>query len=102
MNRSDLIASVAQQAGLSAQGARSAVEALFGGGTGAGVIAAALRAGERVQLAGFGTFEVRARKERRGRNPQTRAPMIIPGGPAPVFRPGAVLRGALRAEGGAV
>jgi DNA-binding protein HU-beta len=102
VNRSDLIATVAERAGLSPQGARSVVEALFGAGGDPGAIAAALAAGERVQLAGFGTFEVRARKERRGRNPQTRAPMVIPGGPAPVFRPGTALRGALRPGGAPV
>lgn len=96
MNKSELIAAVAARSGLSGDGARQAVEALFGQGGDAGVIAAALGAGERVMLAGFGTFEPRRRKEREGRNPHTRERIRIPASVVPAFRPGAALRDSLR------
>jgi DNA-binding protein HU-beta len=96
MNKTDLIEQLGRRAGLSGDGARSAIEALFGSSSEAGLIGAALRAGERVQLAGFGTFEARARKERLGRNPHTRERIVIPAGKAAAFRPGSVLKSQLR------
>jgi DNA-binding protein HU-beta len=96
MNKADLVQQLGQRAGLSGDGARSVIEALFGSASEAGLIGAALRAGERVQLAGFGTFEARERKERVGRNPHTRERIVIPGGRAPAFRPGTVLKAQLR------
>ncbi len=65
MNKSELVAAVAKEAGLSKADAEKAVKATFG------AIEAALVEGEKVQLIGFGTFEVRERAARTGRNPQT-------------------------------
>lgn len=96
MNKSDLIQQLGQRTGLSGEGARSVVEVLFGTASDAGLIGAALRAGDRVQLAGFGTFEARERKQRLGRNPHTRERIVIPAGKAPVFRAGSMLRSQLR------
>ncbi len=96
MNKSELIEQLGRRTGLSGDGARSAVEALFGTAGEAGLIGAALRAGDRVQLAGFGTFEARDRKQRVGRNPHTRERILIPGGRSPAFRPGSVLKSQVR------
>ena len=65
MNKTELVASVAEKAGLAKKDAEKAVNALFAS------IEEALVAGDKVQLIGFGTFEVRQRKAREGRNPQT-------------------------------
>ena len=96
MNKLELVAHLSRRTGLSSEGAKLAVEALFGNASQAGLIAAALRQGERVQLAGFGTFEARTRRERQGRNPQTREMIVIPAGVAPAFRPGSGLKSQLR------
>jgi len=96
MNKTHLVTDVARRAGMTAELARQAVEALFGGTTAPGIIVEALERGERVQLAGFGTFESRLRAERVARNPQTKQPIVIPAGMAAAFRPGTALRARLR------
>lgn len=96
MNKMELIEAVALRSGISSDGARRAVEALFGRGDEAGLIAVHLRSGEKVQLAGFGTFLARQRKERTGRNPHTRQPLLIPAALVAAFRPAAALRDQLR------
>jgi len=98
MNRSELIAELARSAGLPSEGARLAIEALFGTTVDAGLIAGVLRRGDRVHLAGFGTFEARARKERTGHNPHTGQRLVIPAAVAPVFRAGTTLKSALRSS----
>ena len=60
------------------------------------VITEALSRGEKVQLVGFGTFEVRDRAERKGRNPQTKEEIIIPASKAPVFKAGKALKDAVQ------
>jgi len=95
MNRSDLIAEMVR-AGVPTEGARLAVEALFGSAVDPGLIAGALRRGDRVHLAGFGTFEARARKERAGHNPHTGERITIAAVVAPVFRAGTTLKSAVR------
>lgn len=65
MNKTELIAAVAEQAEMSKKDAEAAVTATID------VISEALRQGEKVQLVGFGSFEVKSRAERMGRNPQT-------------------------------
>ena len=60
------------------------------------VITDALKNGEKVSLVGFGTFEVRERKERQGRNPQTREPMTIPASKLPAFSAGKALKDAVQ------
>ena len=72
MNKSELVASVAEKSGLTKKDAEKAVNAVFDS------ITATLVSGEKVQLVGFGTFEVRERKERQGQNPQTKQPITIP------------------------
>jgi nucleoid DNA-binding protein len=99
MNRSDLIGELARRAGLSQDGARRTVEVLFGGSRDAGVIATALARGDRVQLAGFGTFETRQRRARPGLNPHTRQSIVIPASVAPAFRPATALKERCAAAG---
>lgn len=59
-------------------------------------ITEALGSGEAVRLTGFGSFETKARKERIGRNPQTKAPVIIPASRVPVFKAGKALKEAVQ------
>jgi DNA-binding protein HU-beta len=96
MNRGELTAQVAQRAGVNGDTARAAIDALFGTVAAPGLIAGALARGERVQLPGFGMFEVRQRKARLGLDPRTRTRIAIPAGAAPVFRAGAGLRQQVR------
>ncbi|GAB2692446.1 HU family DNA-binding protein [Paenibacillus thermoaerophilus] len=86
MNKSDLITKVAEAAELSKKDATKAVEAVFES------IAEALQNGEKVQLVGFGNFEVRERQARKGRNPQTGEEIEISASKIPAFRPGKALR----------
>lgn len=99
MTRSELVAQVVRHAGVGTDAARATLDAVFGAGGEPGLIATALARGERVQLAGFGTFEVRQRKARVGLNPQTREPITIPAQAALLFRPGGGLRQHVRGDG---
>ena len=89
MNKSELIAAVAQRAGVTKKDAERVVNATFE------TISAQLAAGEKVQLAGFGGFEVKAREARVGRNPRTKEAMEIPASRAPVFKPSKNLKEAI-------
>ncbi len=80
MNKMELVAEVAKRAGLTKKQAAGAVDAVFG------AIKDALKAGKSVRLIGFGTFTVRQRAARKGRNPRTRAVINIPARKVPVFR----------------
>lgn len=86
MNKSDLIAKVAETSELSKKDATKAVEAVFE------AIADALQGGDKVQLVGFGNFEVRERSARKGRNPQTGEEIEIAASKVPSFKPGKALR----------
>ena len=86
MNKSELVNAVAEQAKLPRAKAEAAVNAFFG------TVADALKKGEDVALVGFGTFGVRERAARAGRNPRTGESMEIPAGRQPVFRPSKALR----------
>ncbi len=87
MTKNDLINEVAASAGMSKKAAAEAVAATFA------AIEKALVAGDKVQLVGFGTFEVRERAARIGRNPQDPAKTIeIPAKKVPAFRPGKGLK----------
>ncbi|MGI5851277.1 MAG: HU family DNA-binding protein [Clostridiales bacterium] len=86
MNKAELISAVAEKSELTKKDAEKAVNSVIS------VITDALANGERVQLVGFGTFEVRDRAERKGRNPQTREEIIIPASKAPVFKAGKALK----------
>ena len=90
MIRVELIAAVAANAGLTKKDADKAVSATLD------VITETLQKGEKVSLVGFGTFEVRERKERQGRNPQTREPMTIPASKLPAFSAGKALKDAVK------
>jgi DNA-binding protein HU-beta len=86
MNKSDLIAKVAEASELSKKDATKAVEAVFE------AITEALQSGDKVQLVGFGNFEVRERSARKGRNPQTGEEIEIAASKVPSFKPGKALR----------
>ncbi|TBL79758.1 HU family DNA-binding protein [Paenibacillus thalictri] len=86
MNKTDLIAKVAEGTELSKKDATKAVEAVFE------AISDALQSGDKVQLVGFGNFEVRERSARKGRNPQTGEEIEIPASKIPAFKPGKALR----------
>ena len=90
MNKTELVDAVATQAELSKQEAKKAVEALFE------TISNTLAKEEKIQLIGFGTFEVRERAARTGRNPQTGEEMTIPASKAPAFKPGKELKEAVK------
>ena len=89
MNKTELIAAVAEKAGLSKKDSEKAVAAVFES------ITAALVAGEKVSLVGFGGFEVRKREARIGRNPQTNKPIKIAASCAPAFKAGKALKDAV-------
>ena len=89
MNKNDLVDMVAEAAGLSKADAARAVEAFTG------TVANALKSGDSVALVGFGTFEVRSRSARTGRNPQTGGTIEIPASKAPAFKPGKALKDAV-------
>lgn len=86
MNKSSLIAAVAQKAGLSKKDADAAVNAVID------VIADTLKEGDKVQIIGFGSFEVKERPERLGRNPSTGEAIVIPASKSPVFKAGKALK----------
>lgn len=89
MNKMELVASVAEQAGLTKKDAEKAVNAVFES------VKGALSKGDKVQLIGFGTFEVRDRAARKGRNPQTGKEIKIPASKNPVFKAGKALKEAV-------
>ncbi|MDF2523536.1 MAG: bacterial nucleoid DNA-binding protein [Clostridiales bacterium] len=86
MNKSDLVSSMAEKAELSKKDAEKALTAFIES------VEETLVQGEKVQLVGFGTFEVRERAERKGRNPQTKDEITIPASKAPIFRVGKALK----------
>lgn len=86
MTKTELIAAVADKAGLKKKDAEAAVASVLE------VIAGSLAAGEKVQLVGFGTFEVKARAARDGRNPFTGEAIKIAASKRPVFTAGKSLR----------
>ncbi len=86
MNKQELIARVAETAGLTRGDAVKAVEAVFD------TIGATLKSGSDVRLVGFGTFSVTRRKASTGRNPRTGEPMAIKASSQPKFKAGKVLK----------
>ena len=90
MNKSELVASVAAQTGLTKKDTEITVNAALD------ALEAELKRGGKVQLIGFGTFEVKARKARQGRNPQKPGEVVkIPASKAPVFKAGKALKDAV-------
>ncbi|GIO02410.1 hypothetical protein J5TS2_30780 [Brevibacillus halotolerans] len=90
MNKTELIAKVAETAELTKKDAGQVVDAVFEAITGA------LKGGEKVQLMGFGTFEVRERAARKGRNPQSGEEIEIPASKLPAFKAGKELKEAVK------
>ena len=86
MNKAELISAVAQQSGLTKKDSEAAIDALIS------VVEDALSKQEKVVLVGFGTFEVKERAARKGRNPQTKEEIMIPASKAPVFKAGKALK----------
>lgn len=92
MNKAELVASVADKAGIAKKDADKAVTALFES------IQEALVEGDKVQMIGFGTFEVKERAERIGRNPQTGEALTIPASRTPSFKAGKALKDAVNPQ----
>lgn len=89
MNKTELIAAIADKAGLTKKDAEEVVNAFTE------TVIKALKKGDKVQLVGFGTFEVTKRGARTGRNPQTGETMKIAATKAPKFKPGKAFKDAL-------
>ncbi len=86
MNKSDLIAAIAAKTGETKKSAEATVNAFVE------VVTETLVKGDKIQLVGFGSFEVRKRAARKGRNPQTKEEIKIPASKAPVFKAGKALK----------
>jgi len=86
MNKAELVAKMAEKAELSKKDAELALNAF------ADIIGETLKAGDKIQLVGFGTFEVSERAARTGRNPQTGEEMTIAAAKAPKFKAGKALK----------
>ena len=91
MNKTELVAAMADQAGISKKDAEAALKAFTD------VVANELKANGKVQLVGFGTFEVSERAAREGRNPQTGETMTIAASKAPKFKAGKALKDLINA-----
>ena len=91
MNKTELVAAIADEAGLSKKDAEKALKAFTD------VVTEELKKGEKVRLVGFGTFEVSERAAREGRNPQTGAAMKIAASKAPKFKAGKALKDLINA-----
>ncbi len=90
MNKTQLVEAIAASANLKKKDAEAALNAFTA------VVADTLKKGEKVQLIGFGTFEVRERGERTGRNPATGAAITIPASKAPAFVAGKALKDSVK------
>ncbi|MCR5303537.1 MAG: HU family DNA-binding protein [Lachnospiraceae bacterium] len=89
MNKTELVAEIAKQAGLSKKDAEASLKAFTD------VVTTTLKKGDKVQLVGFGTFEVAQRAARDGRNPHTGETMKIKASKAPKFKAGKAFKDAL-------
>ena len=90
MNKSEIVAIVADRVNLSRKDAEVAVDAFLES------ICDALAQGDKVVISGFGTFEVRDRAARSGRNPRTGEEIVIPGQKSPAFKAGKILKDAVK------
>jgi len=90
MNKTELVAAVAEKTALSKKDSEKALNAVID------AIKETLAAGNKVQLVGFGTFEVRERGERKGRNPQTKEEITIAASKTPVFKAGNPFKDAVK------
>ena len=89
MNKNELISAVAEKSGLSKKDAAAALDSVIA------AISESLAQGEKIQLVGFGTFEVKERAARSGKNPRTGEAVGIPASKAPVFKAGTALKDAV-------
>ena len=89
MNKTELVAAVAEKSGITKKDAERVVSATFD------MIIAELMKGEKVQISGFGSFEVKEREARVGRNPRTKEAIDIPASKAPVFKASKALKDAV-------
>ena len=89
MNKTELVAAMAEKAELSKKDSEKALKAFID------VVSEELQKGEKIQLVGFGTFEVSERAARTGKNPQTGAEIKIPASKAPKFKAGKALKDAV-------
>ncbi len=89
MNKSDLVAVVAEKMGATKREAEVSLNAVVE------AITESLVKGEKIQLVGFGSFEIRKRAARKGRNPQTKEEIRIPASKAPVFKAGKAFKDAV-------
>ena len=90
MNKQELISAAAEKTGFSKKDTEATVTAVLE------TIISALEDHEKAQLGCFGSFEVKERAERTGRNPKTNEPIVIPAGKMPVFKAGKVLKDAIK------
>ena len=90
MNKTELIAAMAETSGLSKKDCDAALAAFIT------TVETALKSGEKVQLIGFGSFEVKERAARTGRNPRTKETVEIPASKVPVFKAGQAFKDAIR------
>lgn len=90
MNKSELINAAAEAAGLSKKDTEAALGAILD------TITDALKQGDKVQLVGFGGFEVKSRAARKGRNPKTKEEITIPASKVPVFKAGKALKDSVK------
>lgn len=89
MNKAELISSIAAKSGLNKKNSEAALNAIIAS------VEESLAKGDKVVLFGFGTFEVRERAARKGRNPQTKKEIMIPASKAPAFKAGKGLKDAV-------
>lgn len=89
MNKAELITAAAEKAGLSKKDSERVIDAAIE------AITDALVSGDKVQLIGFGVFDIKERAERSGRNPRTKETITIPAARLPVFKPGKALKDAV-------
>ncbi len=89
MNKAELISSIAAKSGLNKKNSEAALNAIIAS------VEESLAKGDNVVLVGFGTFEVRERAARKGRNPQTKKEIMIPASKAPAFKAGKGLKDAV-------
>ena len=90
MNKTEFINAVAEKEGIEKKCAEKAVNAVFA------TIAQELAKGENIQLVGFGSFDIRERAEKQGRNPRTGETMTVPASKVPAFKAGKALKDAVK------
>ena len=90
MNKMELVSAIAEKSDLSKRDAEAALNAFTD------IVAEELKKGEKIQLVGFGTFEVSERAAREGRNPQTGEEMVIPASKMPKFKVGKLLKDSIK------